>query len=283
MPNVSLEPGDKLLTEKDILSATDDGVYVKGDASYSIDHQRYNFQFSGQTFWEVKHGRITTQLRDLAYQSNTPEFWRSCDMLGDKIERPSSAGRFTDGKGQPSQNNAVRRGYSDRPVCAHQHPEHWTVAMLWTKDDVQALTNRVLAFSKAEETVVTFTANEKGNVRFARNSVTTAGSASSASLVITATFGKKSGAVTTSEFDEPSLRRAVRSAENIAQLSPENAKNMPAVGQVSVMKPRRHIPKMRRTRPPNGVLIPSSPPSAWQNERKSSPQDSSRRPAPCRH
>ena len=101
--------------------------------------------------------------------------------------------------------------------------------MLWTKDDVQALTNRVLAFSKAEETVVTFTANEKGNVRFARNSVTTAGSASSASLVITATFGKKSGAVTTSEFDEPSLRRAVRSAENIAQLSPENPENMPAV------------------------------------------------------
>ena len=49
MPNVSLEPGDKLLTEKDILSATDDGVYVKGDASYSIDHQRYNFQFSGHS------------------------------------------------------------------------------------------------------------------------------------------------------------------------------------------------------------------------------------------
>ncbi len=84
MPNVSLEPAAKDVTEADIIAATDDGVYVKGDASYSIDHQRYNFQFSGQTFWEVKNGKITTQLRDLAYQSNTPEFWKSCDLLGGK-------------------------------------------------------------------------------------------------------------------------------------------------------------------------------------------------------
>ena len=64
MPNVSLEPGVKDISEADIIAATDDGVYVKGDSSYSIDHQRYNFQFSGQTFWEVKNGKITTQLRD---------------------------------------------------------------------------------------------------------------------------------------------------------------------------------------------------------------------------
>ena len=81
MPNVSLEPGDKDLSEQDLIAATDDGVLIKGDGSYSIDHQRYNFQFSGQTFWEVKNGKVTTQLRDLAYQSNTPEFWKSCDML----------------------------------------------------------------------------------------------------------------------------------------------------------------------------------------------------------
>jgi TldD protein len=109
MPNVSLEPGAKDLTEKDILSATDDGVYVKGDASYSIDHQRYNFQFSGQTFWEVKGGKITTQLRDLAYQSNTPEFWRSCDMVGGRSTY-LLGGAFGDGKGQPMQINSVSHG-----------------------------------------------------------------------------------------------------------------------------------------------------------------------------
>jgi len=109
MPNVSLEPGDKDVTEADIIAATDDGVYVKGDASYSIDQQRYNFQFSGQTFWEVKGGKITTQLRDLAYQSNTPEFWKSCDLVGGKSTY-ALGGAFSDGKGQPMQVNSVSHG-----------------------------------------------------------------------------------------------------------------------------------------------------------------------------
>jgi TldD protein len=109
MPNVSLEPGPRDLSEKDIIGATDDGIYIKGDSSYSIDHQRYNFQFSGQTFWEVKKGRITTQLRDLAYQSNTPEFWKSCDMIGGRSTY-ALGGAFTDGKGQPGQINSVSHG-----------------------------------------------------------------------------------------------------------------------------------------------------------------------------
>lgn len=109
MPNVSLEAGVKDVSEADIIGATDDGVYVKGDASFSIDHQRYNFQFSGQTFWEVKNGRITTQLRDLAYQSNTPEFWKACDMLGGRSTY-ELGGAFSDGKGQPMQINSVSHG-----------------------------------------------------------------------------------------------------------------------------------------------------------------------------
>jgi TldD protein len=109
MPNVSLQPGDKDVSEQDIISATDDGVLIKGDGSYSIDHQRYNFQFSGQTFWEVKNGKITTQLRDLAYQSNTPEFWKSLDMLGGRSTY-LLGGAFSDGKGQPVQSNSVSHG-----------------------------------------------------------------------------------------------------------------------------------------------------------------------------
>src|SRR3954471_15015821 len=109
MPNVSLQPGEKDLSEQDILSATDDGIYIKGDGSYSIDHQRYNFQFSGQTFWEVKNGKITTQLRDVAYQSNTPEFWKSLDMLGGAYTY-QLGGAFSDGKGQPVQSNSVSHG-----------------------------------------------------------------------------------------------------------------------------------------------------------------------------
>jgi TldD protein len=109
MPNVSLQPNEKDVSEADILAATDDGIYVKGDSSYSIDHQRYNFQFSGQTFWEVKNGKITTQLRDVAYQSNTPEFWKSLDMLGGRSTY-QLGGAFSDGKGQPVQSNSVSHG-----------------------------------------------------------------------------------------------------------------------------------------------------------------------------
>jgi TldD protein len=109
MPNVSLRPADAVVNEQDIIGATDDGVLIKGDGSYSIDHQRYNFQFSGQTFWEVKNGRITTQLRDVAYQSNTPEFWRACDMIGGRSTY-QLGGAFTDGKGQPGQINSVSHG-----------------------------------------------------------------------------------------------------------------------------------------------------------------------------
>jgi TldD protein len=109
MPNVSLQPAEAVVNEQDIIGATDDGVLIKGDGSYSIDHQRYNFQFSGQTFWEVKNGRVTTQLRDVAYQSNTPEFWKACDMIGGRSTY-QLGGAFTDGKGQPGQINSVSHG-----------------------------------------------------------------------------------------------------------------------------------------------------------------------------
>jgi len=106
MPNVSLEPGPKDLGLADLVAATDDGILIRGDGSYSIDHQRYNFQFGGQMFYEVKGGKVTRTLRDVAYQSTTPDFWRSCDMLGGPREW-EMGGSFWDGKGEPIQVNAV--------------------------------------------------------------------------------------------------------------------------------------------------------------------------------
>jgi TldD protein len=109
MPNVSLAAGAKERTLADIVSATDDGVLVTGTGSWSIDHQRYNFQFSGQTFHEVKGGKVTGPLRDVAYQSNSLEFWRSCDMLGGP-KTWEMYGTMWDGKGEPGQSNAVSHG-----------------------------------------------------------------------------------------------------------------------------------------------------------------------------
>ena len=109
MPNVSLLPGERDLKLDDLLAATDNGIYIVGRGSYSIDQQRYNFQFGGQVFYEVKGGKITGMLKDVAYQARTPDFWNSMDMIGGKSSYQMN-GTFTDGKGQPGQSNAVSHG-----------------------------------------------------------------------------------------------------------------------------------------------------------------------------
>jgi len=109
MPNVSLLPGERDLKLDDLIAATDNGIYIVGRGSYSIDQQRYNFQFGGQVFYEVKGGKITGMLKDVAYQSRTPDFWNAMDMIGGKGSYQMN-GTFTDGKGQPGQSNAVSHG-----------------------------------------------------------------------------------------------------------------------------------------------------------------------------
>ncbi len=109
MPNLSLQPGTEGLTTEDLIAATDRGVYISGRGSWSIDHQRYNFQFGGQFFWEIENGRLTRPLRDVAYQANTIDFWSSCDMIGG-AGTYRLGGTFSDGKGEPGQSNAVSHG-----------------------------------------------------------------------------------------------------------------------------------------------------------------------------
>ena len=109
MPNVSLLPGEHDYTLDDIVADTDRGIIIKNRGSWSIDQQRYNFQFSGQVFYEVKKGKITGMLKDVAYQARTPEFWNSMDMIGGKKSYQLN-GSFFDGKGQPGQSNAVSHG-----------------------------------------------------------------------------------------------------------------------------------------------------------------------------
>src|SRR5215213_139884 len=102
--------------------------------------------------------------------------------------------------------------------------------MIWTKEHAKALADRALSFSRADETQVALSGGDRANVRFARNSVTTAGASSGYSLAIVAKFGQKSGTVTASEFSDASLERAARNAEEIARLSPDNPEAMPMLG-----------------------------------------------------
>jgi TldD protein len=109
MPNVSLKPSSEKRSVSDMIKGVDKGIYIMGRGSYSIDQQRYNFQFGGQVYYEIKNGQIVGMLDDVAYQSNTQEFWNSCAQLCDKDDY-RTFGSFFDGKGQPSQISAVSHG-----------------------------------------------------------------------------------------------------------------------------------------------------------------------------
>ncbi|MGH8989027.1 MAG: TldD/PmbA family protein [Acidimicrobiales bacterium] len=110
MANVSLRPapGTGPSTEE-LISGVDRGIYVVGDKSWSIDMQRYNFQFTGQRFYSIRKGRLQGQVRDLAYQASTTEFWGAMEATGGK-QTYLLAGAFNCGKGQPEQVAAVSHG-----------------------------------------------------------------------------------------------------------------------------------------------------------------------------
>ena len=111
MPNISLEAGKEPYSINDMIKDVEKGIYIAGRGSYSIDQQRYNFQFGGTMYYEIKDGKIVGMLNDVAYQSNTQEFWNSCAKICDQSDY-RLFGSFFDGKGQPSQVSAVSHGSS---------------------------------------------------------------------------------------------------------------------------------------------------------------------------
>ncbi len=109
MANVSLQPAAGGPSTEDLIAAAGDGLYIVGDRSWSIDMQRYNFQFTGQRFYRIKGGRLAGQVKDLAYQGVTTEFWGSMEAVGGEATY-RLGGAFNCGKGQPGQVAAVSHG-----------------------------------------------------------------------------------------------------------------------------------------------------------------------------
>ncbi len=109
MANVSLAPGKDKLTPAEMVKDVENGIYIVGDGSFSIDQQRYNAQFGGQLFYEIKDGKVGKMIEDVAYQIRTPEFWNSCAAVCDERDF-RFGGSFFDGKGQPQQVSAVSHG-----------------------------------------------------------------------------------------------------------------------------------------------------------------------------
>jgi TldD protein len=109
MANVSLQPAAGGPSTAELIAGVEHGIYVVGDKSWSIDMQRYNFQFTGQRFFEISGGRLAGQLRDVAYQATTTDFWNAMEAVGGP-ESYVLGGAFNCGKGQPSQVAPVSHG-----------------------------------------------------------------------------------------------------------------------------------------------------------------------------
>ena len=109
MANVSLQPADDGPDTDGLISSVENGIYVVGDRSWSIDMQRFNFQFTGQRFYRILNGRLAGQVRDLAYQATTTEFWGSMEAVGGP-QTWVLGGAFNCGKAQPGQVAPVSHG-----------------------------------------------------------------------------------------------------------------------------------------------------------------------------
>jgi len=110
MPNVRLEAGPKGSPNGDeIIKDTKDGVLIDGRGSYSIDQQRYNGQFGGNCFWEIKNGKVTRMVTDVTYNAITTDFWGNLDAIGGQ-ETWKMFGTGGDAKGQPTQTNSISHG-----------------------------------------------------------------------------------------------------------------------------------------------------------------------------
>jgi predicted Zn-dependent protease len=100
-----------------------------------------------------------------------------------------------------------------------------------TQEQTKHICDQVLKYSKADECSVTVSGGRQGNIRFARNAVSTAGLSDDVNIVVQTAFGKRQGTASINEFDDKSLEKAVRRAEDLARLAPENPEFMPAVGK----------------------------------------------------
>ena len=101
---------------------------------------------------------------------------------------------------------------------------------IFSKEEAKKILEKALSFSSADECEVNLDGDDSGNIRYARNNVSTSGSQSNVSLVVSSAFGKKSGIATVNEFDDDSLQRAVKRSEELAKLAPENPEYMPLMG-----------------------------------------------------
>ena len=123
MANVSLQPAADGPDTDGLISQVERGIHIVGDKSWSIDMQRYNFQFTGQRAYAIEDGELKGQVRDFAYQATTTDFWGAMEAVGGP-QTYELGGALNCGKAQPGQVAAVSHGCPSRAVPRHPDPEH---------------------------------------------------------------------------------------------------------------------------------------------------------------
>ena len=106
-------------TTEELIAGVERGIYVMGDKSWSIDMQRYNFQFTGQRFYRIDHGRLAGQLRDVAYQATTTDFWGSLEAVGGTVHlRPRRRLQLRQGPAPPGGPGEPRLSHGALPAAS---------------------------------------------------------------------------------------------------------------------------------------------------------------------
>ena len=243
-------PATRTSSWEDIIAATDRGIAIIGDGSFSIDQQRYNAQFGGQVFYEIKGGKIVGMLKDVAYQMRTPEFWNSMDMIGGK-KSYLLGGAFGDGKGQPGQINAVSHGCVPSPLPQHQRHQHRERrherparhsfdrrGAYLSRENARRSPSACWRIATADETRVTITSGARGNTRFAVNQISTRRRQLRRHVVRSQHVRQAQR-----ERDHEQARRRVaqacrRSRRALAKLAPEDPEAMPRARPADVRTSR---------------------------------------------
>ncbi len=194
MANVSLRPDPGGLSTEDLIGGVDRGIYVVGDRSWSIDMQRYNFQFTGQRFFRIENGRLAGQLRDVAYQATTTDFWGSMAAVGGP-QTYVLGGAFNCGKAQPGQVAAGLARLPVGPLPGRQHPEHHAGGRSMSARLIKPheIVERALELSRADGCVVIADEESTANLRWAGNALTTNGVTRGRTLTVIATVDGKRG------------------------------------------------------------------------------------------
>ena len=223
MPNVSLRPSAKDITLDELIGAVDDGIYVVGDKSWSIDMQRYNFQFTGQKFFRIRGGRIDGpgQGRRVSVQNDRlleldGGSWGTVDL------RARRRVQLRQGPAEPDRARHAR--VPGRPVPSNQHSQHRAGGALI---DIQETIERVLKLSKADACIVIGQRDATANVRWAHNSVTTNGVGEKVSLSVVSIVGRRVASVSRSHFPPEHLEAMVRESEAACERKPEAPDYMP--------------------------------------------------------